>query len=89
MDEDGANEGLGDEVQGRLKELQGLGDAAFVRLYAKDPKPGGCHDKDSLLHKRYGMAAPGYVLVRPDHYIAHIGRLTNLDKFIGWYSVGQ
>ena len=89
VDEGGVEESLGDETEGRLKALPGLGDAEFVRIYAKDPKPGGILDKGTLLHQRYGMVEPGYVLVRPDHYITHIGMLKNVSKFIEWYSTGR
>ena len=42
-------------------------------------------DPEGKLHQRYGFAKqPGYVYVRPDGYIAHIGLLAKLDDFLGY-----
>lgn len=44
----------------------------------------GYLDEEELLHARYGFVEPGYVLIRPDGYIAHIGPLTAMDEFLAW-----
>lgn len=41
-------------------------------------------DPEARLHERFGFAAPGYVLVRPDGYIAHIGPLAKLDQLLSF-----
>jgi 2-polyprenyl-6-methoxyphenol hydroxylase-like FAD-dependent oxidoreductase len=44
----------------------------------------GYLDVEGHLHNRYGFTKPGYVLIRPDLYVAHIGPLTAMDEFVGW-----
>jgi hypothetical protein len=44
----------------------------------------GYLDKGEKLHARYGFIEPGYVFVRPDGHIAHIGLLTALDELLAW-----
>ncbi|TLD34319.1 hypothetical protein PspLS_00888 [Pyricularia sp. CBS 133598] len=40
-------------------------------------------DPGSVLHKRYGLGSkPGYVLVRPDQYVARIGYLSNVEELV-------
>ncbi|GAB1314827.1 hypothetical protein MFIFM68171_05037 [Madurella fahalii] len=41
-------------------------------------------DPEGSLHGRFGFGCPGYVLVRPDGYIAHIGPLAKLDQLISF-----
>lgn len=43
-------------------------------------------DTDNVLHSRYGFTdGPGYVLIRPDEYIAHIGPASALAEFRSWF----
>ena len=50
-----------------------------------DSVTGGAHtDSDGSLHKMYGFAEPGYVLVRPDGYISFIGAMTSVDELKKW-----
>ncbi|KAI1362189.1 FAD binding domain-containing protein [Xylaria arbuscula] len=44
----------------------------------------GYVDLDAGLHKAFGFTDAGYVLVRPDAYIAHIGHLTTLEEAKKW-----
>ncbi|TLS22975.1 uncharacterized protein PpBr36_06362 [Pyricularia pennisetigena] len=40
-------------------------------------------DPGAVLHKRYGLRSkPGYVLVRPDQYVAHIGYLSSVEELV-------
>lgn len=42
-------------------------------------------DAEGKLHAKFGFAkGPGYVLVRPDGYVAHIGPLARLDRFVAF-----
>ncbi|KAK8120154.1 hypothetical protein PG999_004274 [Apiospora kogelbergensis] len=42
-------------------------------------------DVDGVLHGRYGFGdGPGYVYVRPDGYVAHIGPLSAIQSFTKW-----
>lgn len=42
-------------------------------------------DVDGVVHERYGFAkGPGYVLARPDGYIAHIGPLASVYELLGY-----
>ncbi|KAK5660170.1 hypothetical protein OQA88_13639 [Cercophora sp. LCS_1] len=40
------------------------------------------HDPEGTIHERFGFTAPGYILVRPDSYIAHIGPLSQMDELL-------
>jgi 2-polyprenyl-6-methoxyphenol hydroxylase-like FAD-dependent oxidoreductase len=42
----------------------------------------GYVDVNNTIHKNYGFKGAGYVLVRPDMYVAHIGPLSALDNLI-------
>lgn len=42
----------------------------------------GYVDVNNVVHKDYGFSGAGYVLVRPDTYVAHIGPLSALDELI-------
>lgn len=37
-------------------------------------------DAGGALHREFGFASPGYVFVRPDGYVGHIGPLSKLDE---------
>ncbi|KAM7186523.1 hypothetical protein V8F20_011345 [Naviculisporaceae sp. PSN 640] len=42
-------------------------------------------DVDGVVHERYGFPrGPGYVLARPDGYIAHIGALSSVYELLGY-----
>ena len=49
-----------------------------------EPGSGGYLDEEGKLHARYGFVEPGYVLVRPDGHVAHIGLLSAMDKLLAW-----
>ncbi|KAH8805969.1 FAD binding domain-containing protein [Xylogone sp. PMI_703] len=43
-------------------------------------------DTDGTLHSLYGFQnEPGYVLIRPDGYIAHIGPLSAIEQVRSWF----
>jgi len=44
----------------------------------------GYLDDGGLLHARYAFSEPGYVLIRPDGYVAHLGPLTAVDDLSEW-----
>ncbi|KAI1427743.1 FAD binding domain-containing protein [Xylaria sp. FL1777] len=44
----------------------------------------GYTDLEGSLHKAFGFADAGYVLIRPDGYIAHIGPLTAVGEATKW-----
>ncbi|KAH6660508.1 FAD binding domain-containing protein [Truncatella angustata] len=44
----------------------------------------GWRDVDGATHRDYGFQRPGYALVRPDSYVAHIGPLSSLNELIAW-----
>ena len=44
----------------------------------------GYVDVDGFLHRRYGFDGPGYVLVRPDCHVEHIGLLSSTDEVLSW-----
>ena len=48
------------------------------------PHPSAMMDVDGKLHKVYGFEEPGFVLVRPDAYIAYIGSHSDIDDFLIW-----
>jgi 2-polyprenyl-6-methoxyphenol hydroxylase-like FAD-dependent oxidoreductase len=60
--------------------------AKLHRIFTVRPEPGrrGYLDEGGKLHARYGFMEPGYVFVRPDGHVAHIGLLTALDEFLAW-----
>ncbi|KAL2017112.1 hypothetical protein VTK56DRAFT_2584 [Thermocarpiscus australiensis] len=41
-------------------------------------------DPEGKMHAQFGFSRPGYVLVRPDGYAAHIGPLAKLDQLISF-----
>ncbi|KAH8676120.1 FAD binding domain-containing protein [Xylariales sp. PMI_506] len=45
----------------------------------------GYVDVGGKLHDAYGFKGPGYVLVRPDGYVAHIGPLSSFGEFLSWF----
>ena len=47
-----------------------------------DVPEGSLVDAECKVHEQYGFTGPGYVLVRPDQYIAHIGPLSKLDELL-------
>ncbi|KAI0389185.1 FAD binding domain-containing protein [Xylariaceae sp. FL0594] len=44
----------------------------------------GYVDMGGELHKAFGFHKSGYVLIRPDAYIAHIGNLENVEEAANW-----
>jgi 2-polyprenyl-6-methoxyphenol hydroxylase-like FAD-dependent oxidoreductase len=59
-----------------------------VHFIAGGGKPGeGAEwytDPGGALHAQFGFGKPGYVLVRPDGYVAHIGPLAKLDQLLSF-----
>jgi 2-polyprenyl-6-methoxyphenol hydroxylase-like FAD-dependent oxidoreductase len=43
-----------------------------------------CIDEEGRLHARYGFTESGYVLVRPDGYVAYIGPLSTMNELQLW-----
>jgi len=43
---------------------------------------GGYLDAEGKVCKTFGFTKPGYVLVRPDLYVAHIGYLDKVDELV-------
>ncbi|KAK8084689.1 hypothetical protein PG997_005960 [Apiospora hydei] len=71
------------------------GAAALVHTMTASPLSGGTKsssssgsfylDVDGVLHQRYGFEdGAGYVYVRPDGHVAHIGPLSALPLFMKW-----
>ncbi len=55
------------------------------KIFAKKSLGGsGYFEEKGQLHARYGFVEPGYVLVRPDGYIAHIGPLSAINDLQAW-----
>jgi len=44
----------------------------------------GYVDVEGALHKEFGFNKAGYVLIRPDGYIAHIGNLESVEEATKW-----
>lgn len=47
-----------------------------------DLPEGSYVDSEDKIHAQYGFAKPGYVLVRPDLYVAHVGPLDQVDEVV-------
>jgi 2-polyprenyl-6-methoxyphenol hydroxylase-like FAD-dependent oxidoreductase len=50
----------------------------------EDNGQAGYVDVDGALHRAFGFNEAGYVLVRPDGYVAHIGPLTAIEEAAKW-----
>ncbi|KFX99411.1 hypothetical protein O988_03875, partial [Pseudogymnoascus sp. VKM F-3808] len=62
-----------------------VGEIETHRVYSsKSDDESGIVDPEGELHKVYGFNEPGYVLGRPDAYIAHIGLQSAMDRLMGW-----
>ncbi|KFY49011.1 hypothetical protein V495_00824 [Pseudogymnoascus sp. VKM F-4514 (FW-929)] len=62
-----------------------VGEIEIHRVYSsKADDESGILDPEGELHKVYGFNEPGYVLVRPDTYIAHIGLQSAMDGLLEW-----
>ncbi|KAK0652873.1 FAD binding domain-containing protein [Cercophora newfieldiana] len=71
-----------ERVQGAMRD--GV-EGRFIFREEKDGLPEGSYvDGDGEVHARFGFASgrAGYVLVRPDLYVAHIGHLDQLDELV-------
>ncbi|KAI1162760.1 FAD binding domain-containing protein [Nemania serpens] len=54
-------------------------------IFSEDPNgQAGYVDVEGGLHKAFGFHDAGYVLIRPDGYIAHIGPLTAIGEATRW-----
>jgi len=82
---------LADELRAAREKVAGAMkdevEARFVFSEANLPKeaelPDGSYvDSEGKVHAQYGFSGPGYVLVRPDLYVAHIGPLAQLDELV-------
>ncbi len=73
-------------VLARSLPVAAVGDVDVLKVYYRD----ATSDKDGVvdiggkLHKAYGFDKPGYVLVRPDTYIAHIGLQSSMESLAEW-----
>lgn len=71
-----------ERVQGVMKDAV---EGVLVFREEKEGMPEGSFvDANGEVHARFGFGdgKPGYVLVRPDLYIAHIGHLNQLDELV-------
>ncbi|KAI0487183.1 FAD binding domain-containing protein [Xylaria cf. heliscus] len=66
--------------------LDGTKTAAKVHTIFSEQPNGqtGYVDVEGALHKEFGFSNAGYVLIRPDGYIAHIGLLTAIGEGTKW-----
>lgn len=81
---DAASEGELSRAEARFLEASRTKTKVHT-IFGDDPKKQpGWVDIDGATHKSYGFDKAGYVLVRPDSYIAHIGPLSELDGLIAW-----
>jgi 2-polyprenyl-6-methoxyphenol hydroxylase-like FAD-dependent oxidoreductase len=55
-----------------------------ITLISTTPSDGALLDVDGHLHTAYGFAGPGYVVVRPDGYVGHIGPMSALEELRTW-----
>ncbi len=63
--------------------------AEVYRIYYGDvADQSGLIDIDGSLHKTYGFDKPGYVLIRPDTYVAHIGLQSSRSNLVEWLRNG-
>ncbi|TPX17086.1 uncharacterized protein E0L32_003204 [Thyridium curvatum] len=61
-----------------------------IRIFnAATDGEGAYSDLDGQLHARYGMASPGYVLVRPDAYVGCIGNMDAFDELLSFMGSGK
>ncbi|KAI0012492.1 FAD binding domain-containing protein [Xylariaceae sp. FL0662B] len=77
----------GDDLHhAQVKFLEESGIDAKIHTIFSEGRNGqsGFLDLEDTLHKVYGLDSAGYILVRPDSYIAHIGPLSALDGVISW-----
>ncbi|KAI0593845.1 FAD binding domain-containing protein [Biscogniauxia sp. FL1348] len=77
----------GDLRRAEARFLERAGDDARVKVHTVVAREGqaGYVDVGEELHDMYGFRdGPGYVLVRPDGYVAHIGPLSALDGASEW-----
>jgi 2-polyprenyl-6-methoxyphenol hydroxylase-like FAD-dependent oxidoreductase len=71
-------------VEGFFWGNAGRGKVHRVSTKGAEPGSGGYLDEEGKLHARYGFVEPGYVLVRPDGHVAHIGLLSAMDELLAW-----
>ncbi|GAW26844.1 putative FAD binding domain-containing protein [Rosellinia necatrix] len=76
----------GDLHRAEAHFLQDAKTAAKVHTIFSEEHNGqaGYIDVDGSLHKTFGFENAGYVLIRPDGYIAHIGPLTAIGDVTKW-----
>ena len=74
-----------EDVERRLLEAGQDGVPVHVIAAADNKDPKAVADVSGELHKLYGFASkPGYVYVRPDGYVEHIGMLDQVDELFEW-----
>jgi hypothetical protein len=65
-----------------------LGKIEVHKVYSSNTEDSlGLLDLEGKLHEAYGFDKPGYVLIRPDTYIAHIGLQSSMDSMLEWVKV--
>lgn len=57
------------------------------KVVSRSSDSGDVVDSEGQVHKLFGFSTAGFVLVRPDGYIAFIGPLTALDELLLWEKV--
>ncbi|TGJ83115.1 hypothetical protein E0Z10_g5644 [Xylaria hypoxylon] len=78
-----ANEG---DLRGAEAVFLGHTKATFKthQIFSEEQDEAQYVDVDGELHKAFGFTDAGYVLIRPDGYIAHIGPLTAIEDAARW-----
>lgn len=68
----------------KFRDSKKFGSVEVIRIHKSSAeKRVGYADVDGQLHERYGMkTSGGFVVVRPDFYIEHIGSLVSLELFL-------
>ena len=77
---------ISEEVLGKVGERfsKKISTAAKVHIMSSEDAK-GCVDVDGNLHKQFGFTSQaGYIFIRPDGYIGHIGFLPSFDSFLDW-----
>lgn len=77
-----------ESVHKRFAEVfttEGFEETDIHSLYTTDAEAGPrLTDVENNLHKTYGFEKPGYVLVRPDGYVACIDSAPRLEEMLDW-----
>lgn len=84
IDSNAASEGDLHRAEAKFLESSVTKTKAHTIICDEGDRQSGWVDIENATHRAYGFERPGYVLVRPDSYVAHIGPLSALDELIAW-----